>query len=338
VDRATDFAEEAIKNGSGSVDPGLLLVRAFIAQGDIVHADAALRPLLAQHQGLAPVQWLSGVVHLAKREMGPARDAFERALQIEPDALEPLDGLIAIDIAAGDPARARARVERRLAQRPDAAVLLLAAKTYQLTGDPGKAESTLRRAAELDPSNPDPREQLGRLYWSQHRTDLAVGQFQAMANVAPRSATPHTMLAAIFQADKRFTDAQRELERAHQLDPADADAANNLAWLYAEHGGNLDVALQLAQQAKVRWPERPDINDTLGWVYYKRGQPGLAISRFKTCIEREPGASTCHYHLGLAYTKTGEARLARQSLATAVKINPNFEGAQDARRVLSTIQ
>ena len=146
------------------------------------------------------------------------------------------------------------------------------------------------------------------------------------------------MLAAIFQADKRFADAQRELEKVHQLDPADADAANNLAWLYAEHDGNLDVALQLAQQAKRRWPERPDINDTLGWVYYKRGQPGLAISPLKTCIEREPATPTCHYHLGLAYAKTGDAMLARQSLATAVKINPNFEGAQDARRVLATIQ
>jgi len=146
------------------------------------------------------------------------------------------------------------------------------------------------------------------------------------------------MLATIHQAERRFSEAARELEKVHQLDPADADAANNLAWLYAEQGGNLDAALQLAQQAKRRWPERPDINDTLGWVYYKRGQPALAISPFKTCIEREPGAATCHYHLGLAYAKTGDARLARQSLATAVKINPSFEGAQDARRVLGTIQ
>jgi len=284
------------------------------------------------------VQWLAGAVHLAKRQMGPARDAFERALKIQPDALEPLDGLIAIDIAAGDPARARARVERRLAQRPDAALLLLAAKTYQVTGDSGKAEATLRRAAELDPSNPEPRELLGRLYWSQRRPDLAVEQFKAMAKNAPQSATPHTMLATIYQADKRFADAQRELEKVHQLDPADANAANNLAWLNAEHGGDLDVALQLAQQAKRQSPERPDINDTLGWVYYKRGQPSLAISPFKTCIEREPGSATCHYHLGLAYAGTGDARLARQSLATAVKINPNFEGAQDARRVLGTIQ
>jgi putative PEP-CTERM system TPR-repeat lipoprotein len=338
VDRATDFAEEAVKNGSGSVDPSLLLVRAFIAKRDIVHAESALRPLLALHPELAPVQWLSGAVHLAKREMGPARDAFERALKIQPDALEPLDGLIAIDIAAGDAEKARARVEARLAQRPDAALLVLAAKTYQVTGDSRKAEATLHRAAELDPSNPEPRELLGRLYWSQRHPDLAIRQFEAMAKNAPRSAMPHAMLATIYQAGKRLADAQRELEKVHQLDPADADAANNLAWLYAEQGGNLDVALQLAQQAKRRWPERPDINDTLGWVYYKREQPSLAISPFKTCIEREPGAATCHYHLGLAYAKTGDARLARQSLATAVKINPTFEGAQDARKVLGTIQ
>ena len=48
-------------------------------------------------------------------------------------------------------------------------------------------------------------------------------------------------------------------------------AANNLAWMFAETGENLDMALQLAQAATRRVPEQPEIQDTLGWIYYKKG-------------------------------------------------------------------
>jgi hypothetical protein len=45
----------------------------------------------------------------------------------------------------------------------------------------------------------------------------------------------------------------------------------------AERGGNLELALQHAQAAKSQQPEDAAINDTLGWVYYKRDLPLLAI-------------------------------------------------------------
>ena len=53
-------------------------------------------------------------------------------------------------------------------------------------------------------------------------------------------------------------------------------AANNLAWMYAETGENLDMALQLAQAAARRLPNIPAIQDTLGWIHHKKGlgEPG----------------------------------------------------------------
>ena len=50
-------------------------------------------------------------------------------------------------------------------------------------------------------------------------------------------------------------------------------AANNLAFIYAEQGINLDVALRLATSAKQGLPDDPSVDDTLGWVYYKKDMP-----------------------------------------------------------------
>ena len=55
-------------------------------------------------------------------------------------------------------------------------------------------------------------------------------------------------------------------------------AANNLAWLYAENGGNLDVALSLAQTASQQAPDDPKVNDTLGWIFYKKSLAGQAVA------------------------------------------------------------
>jgi len=47
------------------------------------------------------------------------------------------------------------------------------------------------------------------------------------------------------------------------LSPRFAPAANNLAGVLSEHGGDKDKALALAQTAKELVPEDPHVSDTL---------------------------------------------------------------------------
>ena len=57
-------------------------------------------------------------------------------------------------------------------------------------------------------------------------------------------------------------------------------AANDLAFLLAEYGrksGDLDKALALANKAMAQAQENPAVLDTLGWVYYKRGDNVRAL-------------------------------------------------------------
>ena len=65
------------------------------------------------------------------------------------------------------------------------------------------------------------------------------------------------------------------------------------------------------------------MNDTLGWVYYKRNMAALAVAPLKKSVERVPNNATYRYHLGLAYAKTGEPQKAREMLTEALKLEPN---------------
>ena len=178
---------------------------------------------------------------------------------------------------------------------------------------------------------------LGQLYASQKRLDEARAGFEQLAKQMPRLAGPPTMVGNLFDMQKNTGQARVWYERALAIDPKAAVAANNLAWLLAETGGNLDVALQHAQAAKSQLPELPDVDDTLGWVYYKKGLATLAIQSFEESVRKDGKNALFHYHLGLAYLKNEEKDKARVSLKQALALNPSFDGAADAKKVLASL-
>ena len=114
-------------------------------------------------------------------------------------------------------------------------------------------------------------------------------------------------------------------------------AANNLAYIYAEEGGNLDVALQLAQAAKQKLPEVPEITDTVGWIYYKKELPGMAIPLFEQAVAKDPNSAIYRYHLGLAHLKNGDKPKARAALELVVKNSPQAPEAEEARKALASM-
>ena len=145
------------------------------------------------------------------------------------------------------------------------------------------------------------------------------------------------MIGMIFEMQSRIDEAKRTYERVVELDPRAAVASNNLAWIYAEHGGNLDLALQLAQAASAVLPDNGQVSDTLGWVYLKKGLGSLAVPAFQRAVENEPSNAIFHYHLGLAYVQGGDKDRARQSLQTVLKLRPNPTMAADATKALSSL-
>ena len=105
-------------------------------------------------------------------------------------------------------------------------------------------------------------------------------------------------------------------------------------------GGNVDVALAMAQRARRALPDWPNAADTLGWAYYQKGVYQSAISQFQEALRLgekhgAPDDAVIHYHLGLAYQKANQSSLARQQLEKALKLSPNNA---DARKALSELR
>ena len=132
-----------------------------------------------------------------------------------------------------------------------------------------------------------------------------------------------------------MTSPERTTRQSLRLDSQFAPAANNLAWILVEQGGNLDRALSYAQTAREQRPDDPHIADTLGWIYYKKNAYLLAINLLKEAAEKLPNEPNVQFHYGMAQYKNGDAAGAKKALQTSLKLNKNFPGSDEAQKTLA---
>jgi tetratricopeptide (TPR) repeat protein len=121
------------------------------------------------------------------------------------------------------------------------------------------------------------------------------------------------------------------------VDSKAAVAANNLAWIYVAGGRNLDEALALAQTAQQQLPDEPNVNDTLGWIYYKKGLLPQAIRYLEFGVKNDPNDPSKHYRLGMAHIGNRDFEKARRELNLALASKSDFPENADARKALADI-
>ena len=337
VEAAARLAGDAAREAPASPDVKLALARSLIAQGNLAQAEPEVKTLLTDYPQAAASHIVSGQLLMARRDTTGARAAFIRALDRDPNAAEALEGLLRLDAAAGDVSSALTRIDQRLATNGRSVPLLfVAAATYAAAGQADRAEKALRTVIEIDPANMTAYGNLGRLYVVQKRLDEALKEFDTIANRQPSQVGAATMAAMIVQMQGRSLEARQRYESIVAASQRAPVAANNLAWMYADEGTNLDQALQLAQSARALLPEVAEVTDTLGWVYYKQNMAHLAIPLFEESVAADPTNGAYHLRLGLAYAKTGDNRRATESLQQALRLTLSPEDAEAARQALAS--
>ena len=98
-----------------------------------------------------------------------------------------------------------------------------------------------------------------------------------MAQHAPEASGPPTMIGMILERKGDRDGAKRTYQEILGKHPRAGVAANNLAWMLAEDG-KYDEALKLATVATEELRDRPEPQDTLGWIYLQKNLPVHALA------------------------------------------------------------
>ena len=77
--------------------------------------------------------------------------------------------------------------------------------------------------------------------------------------------------------------------------------------------------------------------DTVGWLYYLKGDYSMALIKLKKAAALSPYHPTIRYHLAMAYYKTWRKEKAAEELRKALAISSDFPEAGEARRMLAKL-
>ena len=241
-------------------------IRALLAQGrSEAGRDRAGETRRRRIQTRPPCGFSSGILFGRQRNMAGARAEFEAALKSDPKSVEALGGLVALDLAAKDSAAAIARVKDRAAQ-PDASteMLMLAARTYASDRRFAIGRAAPAALIQKDSTYLAAYSALGQLYLSQRRLDAALAEFDTLASRDPKPVAALTLSGIILEAQGKPAEARAKFERVMQLDSSAPVAANNLAWMMAESGANLDRGARTGADRTARFA-RSQPKSTTRW-------------------------------------------------------------------------
>lgn len=97
-----------------------------------------------------------------------------------------------------------------------------------------------------------------------------------------------------------------DMKKILGANPNNAHALNFLAYSYAEAGENLDEAETLVNKALTLRPNDGFIEDSLGWVQFKRGKIDAAIETLEKAAALQPDEPIIMEHLGDVYLQKKE--------------------------------
>ena len=118
-------------------------------------------------------------------------------------------------------------------------------------------------------------------------------------------------------------DAAEYYQKAIALDSSNVVAINNLAYVLSRDSARVDEALTFARKAKELAPESPQIMDTLGWLYYRKGLYQQASRELEAALAKAEWPSI-QFHLGLTYNRLGKTVKGSQLVAAALAKAPQL--------------
>jgi tetratricopeptide (TPR) repeat protein len=329
-------ADQIIAFQPGAPDGYLLRAVAEIDRKQYSTADDYIHRSLEKEPNNPAAYVQLGNLRMAQNQHAEAQKAYQQALDQDPTSTNALGGLLNVDQAQKQPDRAIARLKTQLSKYPqNVGFHIMLGALLEERKDLAGAEQEFKQASDLDKKNSEALARLGMVRNERGATDQALQTYLDGSKINPKEITFYQLAGDIYMRKQDWDRAKQQYEKVLEIQPENPLASNNLAYVMLQQGGNVDIAFQMAQTARKKFPDNANIADTLGWAFYHKHVYTSAINLFKEAVKKEPDSALYNYHLGLAYAKTGQAGLAKQQLDRVVKIKPNFPEVDELRRALA---
>jgi tetratricopeptide (TPR) repeat protein len=282
-----------------------------------------------------------GNLRFAQKQFGSAAKAYQDALDRDANSTDALRGLMNTYIVQKQVDKAITAANVQVGKSP------LNSSFYNLLGnvlfhdkrDLGGAEAAFEKSAALHRQDSDALINLSQVQAARGKIDQAIATAEQAVKDNPHQANLSILLGNLYESKLDWKKAGDDYQSALTLNSQNPVASNGLARVMLHTGGNLDVALSMAQLARKELPDSPGVADTLGWIYFRKGVYPLAVSTLQEALKlqdrnRMPDNPDIHFHLGMSYEKSEQPALARQQYEHVLRIYPNYRDAVEIKKAL----
>jgi tetratricopeptide (TPR) repeat protein len=333
------LSDEILALNPGDPEARLLHAAALVGNKAYQQARTELTVLLQQHPNSVDVNLHMAVLDMEEKRYQEAEARYKQLRRPGSNAdLRPLEGLVQLYTVEKQLDKAIALLQEEVKSAPDSEpVHLLFASTATRAGKLDVATQQYQWLEKNDPNSLEVYESLASFYQMKGDIGSALSNYQRARELAPNDPHLIAIIAFLQNYSGKEPDAIANLEKQLAIDPENAIAMNNLAFMLADTDTNLDRALTLAQAAQRTAPNNPGFADTMGWVYVKKGLNDSAIQIFNALVKKYPDESTFRYHLGVALLQKGQTSQAKAEFVIGLSKNPPKEMAEKIKQILSKL-
>jgi tetratricopeptide (TPR) repeat protein len=262
-----------------------------------------------------------------------AQAALEEALRMDPPNLLALEALYNT-VQQKSQAFALEKVREYAAHaQKSAPIQILLGDLLLANGDRAGARAAYSSAKAASTQSLDSDLYLAKVDYIENKYDDALARLRTILSATPNNLTALLWLGNIEVKRGEHQAAMRDFRKVLDADPDNSLAANDLAYLLAEHTDDLNEALKYAQKATELAPSDASYADTLGWIFYRKGLYPSAVQYLERA-NKDPRNAVAKYHLAMAYAKVGNGSHGAATLEAALKLDPNLPEAKIAKEVV----
>lgn len=336
--RAIESADSVLRIEPKNIPARVIKVNGLLNSGNTLLARQELDKYLAEERDQPDLRFQQALVCFVERKYPEAEAIFRSLRDKYPGDLRLLFGLGETMVATGRGAQALELLKAESKAKPQINSLRMATANVALRiGDLATAEREYRYLMGVDPKNLELYLRLGEAQRLMKRTQDALRTLRQGQALQPNNPRVNLQLALTLDAAGLQRESLPIYESIVKNQPDNAIALNNLAYMMAEEGRDLDLALTYAQRARQQMPGNLDIADTLGWVYIRKQLSDSAVNLYRELVPKAPKNPIYHFHLGMALYQKGDKAGAKKSLQTALSLNPAPNDSAKIKELLSRL-
>lgn len=359
--------QRAVAANPQSVAARRALLNFFERNKDLNGALAAAQDAVAAIPGDQRLLFAAGALQEAAGQVNQAIETYNKLASLQPDSIQPLYRLAALYLRQKDFDKAIDTLRRaqRVAPKEQDVVLQLV-QVYMAAKQPDEALKEARALQKRDPKFVGGYSIEGEIYFAQGKYADAERLYREALKVEPGAGAIAVRLHAVLVAAGKKAEAdawakkwisenpkdvamrlhlaQREMvaknfkasaahyQAAIAIDPDNAFALNNLAWISGELGD--PKALGYAERALKLAPNSPAALDTYGMLLVRKGEAEKALPYLERARTMAPASNDLRLNYAKALIKTGRKDDARRELEALQGVKDNFAGKDEVAGLL----